>query len=478
MQIYYSNMGPAFEKVVQDAVNDVQPVADSGVAISVVKDKQLCFAAGLGYRDRASAQAVDAETSFAIGSATKAFTSMVISMLFEEGGVDLNVPVTQYLPDFKVKDATAAAQMTLEDILSHRTGLPRHDALWYLGPFTRDQLFYRLQYLTPVAGAFRNAFLYNNLMYTVAGDVVETLLGLSFEDVVQTRILDALGMATTSFSLGDLTGRLDYAKGYLKQADIPLKDFHNIGPAGEINSTVLDMTKWVQLFLNKGVGPDGSALISAANLEKMYTGLTNTGSGTQYALGWFVGQFQGKPLVFHQGDADGNSAYVSFMPDDGLGVVALTNQHCTKDLIGKWPDQVATRIYEYLLTGAVAKKLRLPPRLAHHEAIGRLRAVTAPSPAAGPPPPSTAIADFTGLFSDPGYGDISVTRSGPNLQLSYYGLSWPLQRVTDLTFYFQLHAFATDFKVPVVFHKAGSGEVAALGIPFEPTVALITFEKR
>jgi CubicO group peptidase (beta-lactamase class C family) len=479
MELNCSLLGPGFERVVEEAIHAVEPVANAGIAIAVIKDGQLCFAGGVGLRDRNHGKKVDAHTCFAIGSATKAFTSMAISMHVEEGNIDLNVPVKQYLPDFKMKDTAVANQMTLLDILSHRTGLPRNDALWYLGPFSRSELFYRLQYLDLVPGAFGNAFLYNNMMYMVAGNLLENLFGTSWEDTVKARILDPLGMTATCFSLADLLDRPNHAKAYVRQHEIPLKDFNNIGPAGEINSTAQDMAKWVLLFLNKGVARiSGAEIISPAALEKMYTGLTDIGDGTKYGLGWIVGAIDGKRLVFHQGDADGSAAYVSFMPDDGLGVVVLTNQHCTPDLIDKWPDQISTRIYDFLLNDQLTGRVKIPRRLSNGgDAPG-----AAPAEAAGPaaaPPPIQSPGDYTGMFSHPAYGDITVSRAAGDLKLSYYSSSWPLHPSPTGGFTFDLYAFGAVRQPAVTFSRTATGDVDTLGLLFDPRLIVpIPFTKR
>ena len=361
MNVHCSKLGGDFEKVIQEAIHRLQPVEQPGVAIAVIKGGELCFAGGFGFRDRGARTSVDADTRFAIGSATKAFTSMAISLLAEDGELDLDKPIQQLLSerhiDFQMKDPVASAEVTLLDILCHRSGLAPHNALWYIGPFTRSQLLYRLRYLEPFpapAGqtAYRNVYVYNNLMYMAAGHLMEILFGKSYEDIIKTRILDRLGMTATNLSLAGLTGSANYAKGYEKEQELPLKDFANIGPAAEINSTVLDMAKWVQLFLRKGLGSNGDSIIPLPALERMYSPHidTNDGTGTSYGLGWTIGtiqsQQQEKRLIFHTGDADGNSAYVSFMPDDGLGVVVLTNQHCSTNMINQWPDKVATAIYD------------------------------------------------------------------------------------------------------------------------------------
>ena len=464
---------PDLERIVRDAVRDFQPVSDSGIAIAVIKDRQLYYTGGFGLRDRRSSAKVDPDTFFGIGSATKAFTSMAISMLAaQNANLRLDVPIKQYLADFAMKDPEAGDKMTLEHLLSHRSGLPRHDALWYLGPFTRSQLYYRLGYLEPYPQAFGTAFCYNNMMYMTAGYLLEVVAGQTWETFVKTRIFNPLGMSQTDLSTGELTARSNYAKPYQLAAEMPLKDVENIGPAGEINSSVLELTNWVSLFLNGGVTSNGTTLISAADLQRMYTPYVTVpgGSGISYGLGWFIGKIGGKRLVFHQGDTDGYSAYVSFMPDDGLGVVILTNQHATK-----FPDNVAAKIYEYLLTQPTTDHAVLARGLA------QLAPVPSPAMAGGaaPSPPSARapLTDYVGMYSNSGYGDITISSSG-NDYVSYYQHDWPLHQNPDGTFFFDMHAFGTDFHPRVFFHKTAAGKVDSLGIRFEPTIDPIQFIKR
>jgi CubicO group peptidase (beta-lactamase class C family) len=478
MRIHSSLLGPDFERVVRHAIKTMQPAPGSGVAVAVLKNGKLCFAGGFGLRDRARSKKVNVRTRFAVGSATKAFTSMVLSMNAQSRALNLDLPITNYLPDFKMQDAKASSDMTLKDILSQRTGLPRHDALWYLGPFTRSQLYYRLPALPQIPGAYQTAFLYNNLMYTIAGHLLECHVATSWEYIVQTRILDPLGMASTTFTLADLLKERNHAKGYKRLEAVPLKDFDNIGPAGEINSTALDMAKWVQLFLAKGVAPDGSVLINKTNLEQMYTGVTNVGNGTTYyGLGWYVDKIQGHRHVFHDGTADGNTSYVSFMPDHGLGVVLLTNQHCTPDLVGVWPSNVAEQIYDYLLNDELTGQVHFPLLPVPDDGIEAQPVSTKAASAAASPAGFTPD-DYTGMYCDPGYGDIAVSLWGGELKISYYSGSWPLLRLKGDLFLFDLHAFATDVKVPVSFHRDGGGKVASLAIPFQKKVGPIEFTRR
>jgi CubicO group peptidase (beta-lactamase class C family) len=487
MEIHCSNLGPEFAQLVKDTIQDHQPIGHSGVAIAVVKDGKLAFAGGYGYRDRGTQAKVNAETCFAVGSATKAFTSMAIAILVEEGKLNLDVPVQQLFPDFQMKDPQASSQTTLRDILCHRTGLAPHNALWYIGPFDRSELFYRLRYLDPVpvkggGTAFRNLFVYNNLMYGVAGHLLEMLFGVSYEDILEGRIFGPLGLSATSLSLADLTSSANYAKGYELADELPLKNWENIGAAAEINSNVLDMAKWVLLFLRKGLTSTGSVLVSRTALEHMYAPLigTDDGAGSGYGLGWYVGavqsQLANKRIIFHPGDADGNAAYVSFMPDEGLGVIVLTNQHCSRNLVEIWPNKVATAIYDHLLHDQATGQLVLPPRPTQTGAA----AAAAPMAAPTVPPAIAAPGDYTGMFSKPGYGDMAVSRSGNNLNISYYGMTWPLKPLTDTLFRFDVLAFGTDFPVFVQFVRGSTGAIESFSAPLVvlPCKIWIPFVKR
>jgi hypothetical protein len=254
----------------------------------------------------------------------------------------------------------------------------------------------------------------------------------------------------------------------------------------------------VQLFLNKGVSSNTTRLVSQASLELMYKPIVDAGDGTMYGLGWNItsikandsGTIQEKRLIFHTGDPVGGSTYVSFMPDDGLALVLLTNQHCTANLVGTWPDKVATDIYDFLINGAVTGQVQLPkPSLAHGLGMAAASAAAAapppaaapPAPAAGAPAASSGVSViYGGMYSNDGYGDFAIGMSGPHLTINYYGSSWPLQRITDVISVFQVPAFGTIFTVPVLFESDAPGAIKGFTAPLValPTQLLIPFEKR
>lgn len=490
MNIHVSKLGLDFERIVSDAIHAHQPVADTGVAVAVLKNGQLAYAGGFGFRDRAARAPVDVHTLFAIGSATKAFTSAVLSILAEDGAFSLDEPICRIVPFFKMEDPKASREATLTDILCQHTGLAPHNSLWYLGPFTQSQLFYRLRYLESAA-PFRTAYIYNNLMYMIAGHLIEMKLGVSYEEIVRTRILAPLGMTETNLSFAELTNSPNHALGYKGEDPLVLKDFSNIGPAAEINSTALDMAKWVELFLRKGMTGSGKVVIGRDALARTYQPFTNPGDGTMYGLGWNIGHITTSSgpaqhrLIFHTGDPQGGSAYVSFMPDHEMGVVVLSNQHCTAALLNKWPDKVATDIYDHLLHDKLSRQLKLPI----HARVGSLSLISVhpapsePAPAAKAVMPTLAAApmrDYTGMFSNPGYGDFVVSRKGDDLFISYYGASWPLGQFGDTTFLFTVPAFGADFPVLVEYHRDAEGAITGFDaqLVLQPHLMMIPFTKR
>ena len=495
MAIQTSTLGPSFEKVVSDSIKTHQPIADTGVSVAVVQNGQLAFSQGYGYRDRANSAPVDDNTCFAIGSATKAFTALAILMAVADGQITLDQPIKQILPDFKLKDQTATDQATLVDLLVHRTGLAPHNCLWYLGPFTRSGLYYRLGYLD-FAAPFRSTYIYNNLMYMLAGHLLETITAINYEEIIRSRIIEPLGMTATSLRFAELTGRPDHALGYELGDQLELKDFTNIGPAGQINSTAKDMATWVKLFLSKGVSSNGMALLGPDAMAQLYTPVIDVGDGTKYGLGWNIssitppGATQAKKLIFHTGDPVGGSAYVSFMPDDGLGVVVLTNQHCTDKLIGHWPDEVALDVYNALLSGGTTSQAKFAltkstkRSLAHGLGMAAASAAAAePAPAAPTDAAPAAVIDpalYTGMYSNDGYGDFAISRSGSNLSISYYGSSWSLVPVSNTVMSFVVPAFGTHFPVGVFFTRDATGAITGFNatLVLKPHPMLISFAKR
>src|SRR5262249_5593121 len=229
----------------------------------------------------------------------------------------------------------------------------------------------------------------------------------TWADFVTRKILAPLGMSNTNLSIGDFVARADRAKGYFGASEMPLKDFDNIGPSARINSNVTEMIQWVLLHLNRGAAANGTRLIQPDTLDKLYDKRVDVGTGVGYGLGWFVTQVGGKKLIYHGGNADGYTCYVSFMPENGTGVIVLTNQH--QSLFSRDPplsDKIASAIYNQLATArsedldaphatarAAIQVAHVASELADPDVIREFAKLTAAMPQAF----TGAVTDYTGM---------------------------------------------------------------------------------
>ena len=307
-----------------------------GLAIAVVKDGEVAYMKGFGQRDVEQKLPVTPKTLFAIGSCSKAFTTYVMGTLVDEGKLEWEKPVRDYIPWFKLQDASTTERITPRDLVTHRSGLPRHDAVWYnnLGA-SREELVRRLAYLEPSAD-LRAKWQYNNLMFLTAGYLVETVTGKTWEDSVRERIFTPLGMSRSNFSVFDSQKSDDFALPYREKDDklekIDFRPITNMGPAGSINSSVEDMAQWLKV--QSGGGKlDGKTVIGAATLADIQSGHMAMGqpperpevSAGDYGLGWMIDVYRGHKRVHHGGGIDGFISQVHVYPHDGLGIVVLTN---------------------------------------------------------------------------------------------------------------------------------------------------------
>lgn len=277
-----------------DTTKDQWHVA--GLSIAIVKDDSVIMSQGFGFRNYEEELPADSQTLFPIGSSTKAFTSFAAGLLVDEGLLDWNTPVREYLPDFKMQDDFATKEMTTIDLLTHRCGLPRHDLMWYGADFTREEMYNRLRYLEPNK-PFRYDFQYQNLMYLTTGLMIGRLTNSSWEEVVSQRIVEPLQMNNSNFSVDVSQMSDNYSLPYKANKDdvIEKMQFRRIsamGPAGSINSCADDMAQWLKLLLNNGKLGDKQLMMEGTfdNLIKPHMVLGSESSTeeltyTAYGLG-------------------------------------------------------------------------------------------------------------------------------------------------------------------------------------------------
>lgn len=307
----------------------------AGLAVAIVKDDSVIYAKGFGVREVGKPDPVDERTLFAIGSNTKAITAAEIGMLQEEGKLSLDDPVTKHVPYFELFDPYATREMTVRDLLIHRSGLPRCDMVWYASPFSRDEVIRRARWCEPDRG-FRARFGYQNIMFITAGEVIEAASGMSWDEFTRRRFFEPLGMTASNTSVKELRGNVaqPHAKVDGKPVPIPWRDIDNAGPAGSINSNVVEMAQWLRTLIKGGKHGD-KQIISENFLKEMLTPQMIAGTGMDtlmpmvhfdaYGLGFWLRDFYGRKLVMHGGGIDGMLSQFGFMPEEKVGAVVLTN---------------------------------------------------------------------------------------------------------------------------------------------------------
>ena len=457
-----------------------------GCAVAIVQHGRVLYAKGFGLRDAEAHAPVGADTLFAIGSSTKAFTTFVLGTLVDEGRLDWDKPVRTWLPEFRMHDPVASEHMTPRDLVTHRSGLPRHDLLWYNSKLSRAELVARLPYL-PENKDFRTEFQYNNLMLLTAGYLAERVGGRSWEELVRARVFAPLAMTRSNFSVLDSQRDADHAEPYEmldeKLHHMAFRDVTTIGPAGAINSSANEMARWVALQLGHGAF-EGRQLIQRSTLADIHTPRMNLGSPSSeepetvpvgYALAWFVDDYRGHLRVHHGGNIDGFSALVTLLPQDDLGLVVLTNMN-------------ASALPELVVKHASDRLLQLEPRdwnklaLARRDAgrdaakAGREQKKAERKPGTTPSHP---LADFAGEYAHPGYGVIRVTLGGDRLKLEYNGIPGPLEHwhydVFNVTRDETDHTFEDQ---KVLFVSGMDGEVEGLRVSVDPAIDDLVFRRQ
>lgn len=456
-----------------------------GVAVAVIQGDEELLNAGFGLADVESNKPMSADTVLAIGSSTKAFTVTALGTLVDDGLLDWDKPVREYLPGFRMHDPVATEHLTVRDMLSHRSGLPRHDLLWYgNNDLTRAEVVEKLRHLEP-SKSFRELWQYNNLMYITGGHLIEVLSGETWEQRVQRCIFDKLGMtnSTFTFDAARAGGNLatPYAKLDEKVVAVPHRDLDLAGPAGSINATVGDLARWLECNVNGGTRA-GVEVVSEPTLKQIHAPTMVMPEGPQffdetysggYAMGWFLENYRGTRVVHHGGNIDGFTALVSFCPKEKIGVAILANMNGTTlntvlayrafdELLGldpiPWGERYHT-LQETMMGGAKqAKEIR------------KSKTVSAP--------PAHALEAYAGEYLHPGYGSFKVSLSddGKSLVPHYNGLDLSMSHrhfeVWDVN-------YATlDMDLETSFITGTDGEVSGLKVQLEATLPPLEFKKQ
>lgn len=472
-------------------------VPSAGVA--VVAGGEVVLATGYGTRDLEAGLPASADTLYAIGSVTKSFTAAVLAAQADDGKLELDQPVVELLPEFRLADAERTSRVTVRDLLAHRTGLPRHDLGWYGDgrELSREQVVHRLRFLTANTG-LREQWQYQNWMFTTAGYLAGRLDGTSWEEAVRARLLLPLGMRRAVFTTAEMAADGDRAVAYEERdgerVKVPYREFPAMAPAGAINASASDMGRWLLLHLGRGE-VDGRRILASSVVDELHQPAMVMAGGSadpevlapRYALGWFTDVYRGHRRVHHGGNIDGFSALATFFPDAGVGIVVLAN------LGGTPAPNVITRTLSDRL-------LELEPIDWLARIGGRWDAARAAGEAAegragelrrdGAPPPRP-LAEYAGEYEHPGYGRIAVEVAAPpappgrrggagagRLRARFHGLDMELEPWHFETFRATSQDPAiSELKLFLQFVPDSGGEVVRLEAPFEALLPPIEFTK-
>ncbi|MEL6251405.1 MAG: serine hydrolase [Bacteroidota bacterium] len=450
-----------------------------GLSMGIVKDGEVIMVEGFGYKDLENKERVSAKTQFAIGSASKSFTAMGLALLEDQGDLDWTKAVSSYIMEFEMQDEFASKEMTAVDLLSHRSGLPRHDLLWYSSDLSRNELLSRIKYLEPSA-SFRTKFQYQNLMFMTAGILAERLSGMSWEDYTQKKILEPLGMINSNFSVEMMQGASDFAFPYRKQEEkvekIPFRNIDAIGPAGSINSSAEDMVNWIKLHLAMGEW-EGETFVSRENVVKMHSphmligggGLSLPGARNfTYGLGWFIYDYQGVGVVQHGGNIDGFSALMYLIPEKNIGMVILTNMNGSQ-----LPTLVATHAHDLFLDLEETDWLDFAYKEKKEEEDEdekkeEEKKITGTQP-------SHELKAYVGEYTEPGYGSFYVSLESDQLKGKYNQLDFRFEHK-----HYDVFNLKTDLLAeaqPVQFHLDIEGQIDAISVTMDASVSPIHFVK-
>ena len=429
-----------------DVARSMQLFDVPGMAIAIVKDGKVLATRGFGVRMLGDPTPVDGKTLFEVASNSKAFTAAALAMLVDEGKLAWDDPVTKHLPDFQMYDAYVTKEMTIRDLLVHRSGLGlgAGDLLWWpTTSFTTDEIIYKLRFIKP-ATSFRNSYAYDNLLYIVAGKIIAQKSGKSWGETVRERILNPVGMSATTTSLAENAGNANVSGAHSKIngkiALVKQVPAHNAVGAVGINTNAEDIARWMNVLLAEGVlGKDAGGkqvrLFSAAQSREIFTPQTpmkisepkpalaaTKPNFLSYGLGFQLRDYKGRKLAMHGGALQGFYSRVVLVPETKLGIAILTNAESVGAMTS-----LQYRMLDYYLDAAPSDWIKLIHDIEAEASAKDLEAQKkAGTTRAAKSTPSLPLAAYDGDYQDPWYGVVSIKPVGGKHAMSF-------TRTPDLT---------------------------------------------
>lgn len=426
----FNSFGQNTSKQLKGIDKELQNVLETwkaaGFAVAVVKKNEVVYSQGFGYSDFENKVPVNPNTKFAIGSTTKAFTGAVLGVLRNENKLSFSDKPADYIPGFKFFNSDMDNLVTIKDIMCHQTGLPRHDLAWYFFPTnSKDSLLSRVRFHEPTYGV-REQWQYNNFMYLAQGVIAEKITGKTWEENIESMFLKPLGMENTSVDISGLQNGKNASFGYGLEDDKIVKlDYYDIAgmsPAGSMNSSVNDMSKWLKVWINSGKY-EGKEIIPSQYVNDAISSQAIVGSGlpgadhsdlfmSNYGYGWMTSSYKGHYRVEHGGNIDGFTASVSFFPSDSIGIVVLANQN------GSSIPSVVRNIIADRLLGVDKTDWNKDLYQSYTDGLEAAKNIESESTQKTGTSPSHNLKDYSGKYTNEGYGSMQITLENDTLFLN------------------------------------------------------------
>jgi CubicO group peptidase (beta-lactamase class C family) len=468
---------PEFDALAEEAMTEWKVPA---VAVALVQNGETAILKAYGQRDAEAGLPATPQTQFTICSITKTFTATGLALLVDDGRLDWTKPVRDYVPEFRLHDPVATERVTVRDLLSHHSGLPRHDWIWMPGSLSRTEMLAAMRYIEP-SRDIRTTYQYSNLGYNAASIVAERISGQSWEDFTRTRITEPLKMPVT-FSVDDLANAEEAATPYVNYRDerrpTKLWPIHATA-AGGINTSVAAIANWMKFLLAEGEFENGR-LLSAALVREMQAPRVHSGTPefefgyVHYGLGFVSTTYRGERIIGHSGGWIGWSTLMRLIPERNLGIAVFCN-------LGGAP--VPSILINYLFDRICGKepvpwlsRLRdLRRKALAQEELDEQNRSAARKPNA---PPAHQLSDYAGTYEHPGYGRITITVTADGLHWAYRIFSGPLTHRHYETFETpRLPYDLNPDRLALSFSTDRDGNVASLSAQLEPMVSDIVFTR-
>jgi CubicO group peptidase (beta-lactamase class C family) len=456
-----------------------------GVAVAVVVGDEVVLSKGYGLRDVEKKVPMTAETQMPIASVTKQFTVAALATLVRQGKLQWDKPVREYLPDFRMHNEYATSHLTPRDLVTHRSGLPRHDSIWFGTELTREQIYHRLPFFE-LSRDLRVRFQYNNLMYMTAGYLGGQIAKSSWEDLVRTALFEPLGMKRSNFTVAAMRADSNYSQAYELNTKREVVRIEHIaldagGPAGAINSSVDEMARYARMMLAGGMF-EGKRVLLETDVQGMMQPQMPQGKDffsdlfgfRNYGMGLYVQTYRGVEIAHHGGNIDGASALLVLVPSKKIGVVVLANRSNTR-LRDSLPFEIIDRLLGLESSGLLARHRQVEEKGFAGEDAAKAAGATDRKPNTKPARP---LNEYAAEYSHPGYGPMKVRLENDRLMLSYNKFTTPLDHWHYEVFQSPANRQNALELTRVQFNSDFGGEVASLSVPLEPNVDPIIFTRQ